>query len=45
MANKIKNDLNWTPSTKLKDGLKMTYKWIHDQIISGENTNKFTRNY
>ena len=42
---KISNDLNWTPSTKLKDGLKITYKWINNQIISGENTNKFTRGY
>ena len=34
---KIKKDLNWVPSTKLKDGLK-TYKWIHNQIISGDNS-------
>ena len=35
---KIKKDLNWVPSTKLKDGLKKTYKWIHNQIISGDNS-------
>ena len=42
---KIKKDLNWVPSTKLKDGLKKTYKWIHNQIISGDNSNKYTRSY
>ena len=42
---KISNDLNWTPSTKLNDGLKITYKWINHQIISGKNNNKFTRSY
>ena len=42
---KIKKDLNWAPSTKLKDGLNITYKWIHNQILSGENSNKYTRSY
>ena len=42
---KIKKDLDWTPNTKLKDGLKITYKWIHNQILSGDNSNKFTRKY
>ncbi len=42
---KIKKDLNWAPSTKLKDGLNTTYKWIHNQILSGENSNKYTRSY
>lgn len=27
----IKQTLNWEPSTKLKDGLKQTYKWIEQQ--------------
>jgi nucleoside-diphosphate-sugar epimerase len=27
----IKKTLNWEPSTKLKDGLKPTYKWIEQQ--------------
>ena len=27
----IKQTLNWEPSTKLKDGLKHTYKWIEQQ--------------
>ena len=42
---KIANDLNWIPSVKLKDGLEKTYRWIHDQINSGDNTNKYTRSY
>ena len=42
---KIANDLNWMPSVKLKDGLEKTYRWIHDQINSGDNTNKYTRSY
>ena len=42
---KIANDLNWAPSVKLKDGLEKTYRWIHDQINSGDNTNKYTRSY
>ncbi len=42
---KIKKDLNWAPSTKLKDGLNTTYKWIHNQILSGENSKKYTRSY
>ncbi len=40
---KIKKDLDWSPSVPLKEGLKLTYKWIFDQIKSGENTLKFTR--
>jgi nucleoside-diphosphate-sugar epimerase len=34
---------NWEPSTLLKDGLEKTYKWIYDQIIKKDNTNKFAR--
>ena len=40
---KINKDLNWTPTVTLKEGLNHTYKWIFDQIKSGENTLKFTR--
>ena len=40
---KILQDLKWAPSTKLKNGLEMTYKWISSEIKSGENTKKFTR--
>ena len=42
---KIFNDFNWSPSIKLYDGLKTTYDWIYNQIISGENTKKFTKSY
>ena len=42
---KINKDFNWGPNIKLYDGLKITYKWIYDQIVSGENSQKFTRGY
>ena len=42
---KLFNDFNWSPSIKLVDGLKTTYDWIYNQIISGENTKKFTKSY
>ena len=43
--NKIIADFNWSPSTELKKGLEKTYKWIFDQIKSGDNTNRFTKSY
>ena len=42
---KLFNDFNWSPSIKLVDGLNTTYEWIYNQIISGENTKKFTKSY
>ena len=42
---KIAKNLNWSPNIKLKDGLIKTYEWIHTQISSGDNSNKFTRSY
>ena len=42
---KIHNDFNWSPNIKLYDGLKITYEWIYNQIVSGENSQKFTRGY
>ena len=42
---KINQDLKWAPSIKLKDGLTKTYKWIYDQIKSGDNSKKFTLSY
>ena len=42
---KIKSDLGWEPSIKLIEGLSKTYKWINEQIKSGENTLKFTKSY
>tara|TARA_B110001452_G_C15209749_1_gene419602 strand:+ start:668 stop:1663 length:996 start_codon:yes stop_codon:yes gene_type:complete len=41
--NKIKTDLKWAPSITLVEGLTKTYKWIDDQLKSGENTLKFTK--
>jgi nucleoside-diphosphate-sugar epimerase len=32
---RIKQLLGWEPSTRLRDGLEKTYRWIHDQIVSG----------
>ena len=40
---KIINDLNWSPSITLKEGLHLTYEWIFNQIKSGENTLKFIK--
>jgi len=31
----ILDRLNWEPSTPLRDGMKVTYNWIHEQISSG----------
>ena len=39
----IKKLLSWEPSISLKKGLEVTYKWIYDQINSGDNTKKFTK--
>ena len=35
---KIENSFNWKPTTKLYDGLKITYKWIYDEMLSGDNS-------
>ncbi len=40
---KIERDLNWSPSINLNEGLKLTYKWIFDQLKSGDNTSKFIK--
>ena len=39
------SDFDWKPNIKLYDGLKITYEWIYNQIVSGENSQKFTRGY
>jgi nucleoside-diphosphate-sugar epimerase len=31
---KIRQYLNWEPSTRLRDGLEKTYAWIHDQYVA-----------
>ena len=40
---KINKILSWEPKISLKDGLTKTYSWIYNQLLSGENTNKFTK--
>lgn len=30
----IQAKLGWEPSTRLRDGLEITYKWIHEQIVT-----------
>jgi GDP-D-mannose 3',5'-epimerase len=30
----IRSIFNWEPSTRLRDGLERTYRWIYDQMIS-----------
>lgn len=31
---KIRSLLGWAPSTSLRDGLEVTYRWIHDQMTT-----------
>jgi nucleoside-diphosphate-sugar epimerase len=31
----IEEKLGWAPKMKLKDGLQITYEWIHKQVITG----------
>ena len=40
---KIQKEINWKPDIKLKIGIEKTYKWIFDQILSGDNSKKFAR--
>ena len=40
---KINQVLSWEPKITLRDGLNKTYNWIYSQLMSGENTNKFTK--
>jgi nucleoside-diphosphate-sugar epimerase len=32
----IRELLSWEPSISLRAGLETTYRWIHDEIISGQ---------
>ncbi len=32
----IKKRLGWEPSTRLREGLTKTYRWIHDQMAAGK---------
>jgi nucleoside-diphosphate-sugar epimerase len=31
----VKRILGWEPPTPLRDGMAVTYRWIHDRIVSG----------
>jgi nucleoside-diphosphate-sugar epimerase len=39
---KIRQYLSWEPSTRLRDGLEKTYRWIHDEYVTkyGHSTSK-----
>ena len=39
----IKKYLNWEPSIPLRDGMKKTYDWIQEQIISEKGKKKIER--
>ena len=41
-SNKIRKELNWKPKVSLKDGLKITLKWIEDNL---DNFKKKDFNY
>jgi GDP-D-mannose 3', 5'-epimerase len=36
----IQSIFGWEPSTRLRDGLEQTYKWIHDDIVSRQASAK-----
>ena len=33
----IKEKLGWAPSIELREGMEKTYRWIYDQIVSGQS--------
>jgi GDP-D-mannose 3', 5'-epimerase len=43
--NLIKKEIGWSPKIKLKEGLKLTYDWIFNELSKENNrkSNKFTR--
>ena len=41
----IRQKLNWNFKISLKEGLKITYDWIENQIKKQPNNNRFTRKY
>jgi GDP-D-mannose 3',5'-epimerase len=36
----IKKTFGWEPSTKLRDGMAKTYKWIHAEMVANRETGK-----
>jgi len=39
---RIKELLGWEPSTRLRNGMEKTYRWIYDQMTSGKPNASFT---
>ncbi len=39
----IKSKINWEPNYSLREGLKLTYDWIHSEMTNGTNISKFTK--
>ena len=35
---RIKQLLNWEPSVSLRDGMELTFRWIHDQMMAASGT-------
>lgn len=35
----IQKVFGWEPSTRLRDGMEKTYRWIHDQMVTGRAHN------
>ena len=33
----IQKELNWEPSTSLKDGMRKTYDWIYEQMVAAKS--------
>jgi nucleoside-diphosphate-sugar epimerase len=34
----IQKVFGWEPSTKLRDGLEVTYRWIYDQMVTQQKS-------
>ena len=34
----IRSTFDWEPSTRLRDGLERTYRWIHNEMVSPQST-------
>jgi nucleoside-diphosphate-sugar epimerase len=34
----IQKVFGWEPSTKLRDGMEKTYRWIHDEMVAGKDS-------
>ena len=39
----VKSKINWEPHYSLKEGLKITYEWIYNEMKSGTNISRFTK--